>query len=56
MGPQWADASEVAILSANFLANRLDGAFPVLSRGRNERVAHECILDRRRLKAQTGIT
>ncbi|MGP6219245.1 aminomethyl-transferring glycine dehydrogenase, partial [Pseudomonas paraeruginosa] len=56
MGPQLADASEVAILSANYLANRLDGAFPVLYRGRNERVAHECILDLRPLKAQTGIT
>ena len=56
MGPQLADASEVAILSANYLANRLDGAFPVLYRGRNERVAHECILDLRPLKAKTGIT
>ncbi|NIE76773.1 glycine dehydrogenase (aminomethyl-transferring) [Pantoea sp. Ap-967] len=56
MGPQLADASEVAILSANYLANRLGGAFPVLYRGRNGRVAHECILDLRPLKAQTGIT
>ena len=44
----------MAILSANYLANRLNGAFPVLYRGRNERVAHECILDLRPLKAQTG--
>ena len=56
MGPQLADASEVAILSANYLAQRLGGAFPVLYRGRNERVAHECILDLRPLKALTGIT
>ncbi|HGY9627227.1 TPA: aminomethyl-transferring glycine dehydrogenase [Pseudomonas putida] len=56
MGPQLADASEVAILSANYLARRLEGAFPVLYRGRNERVAHECILDLRPLKALTGIT
>ena len=56
MGPQLADASEVAILSANYLAHQLDGAFPVLYRGRNERVAHECILDLRPLKALTGIT
>jgi glycine dehydrogenase len=56
MGPQLADATEVAILSANYLAQRLDGAFPVLYRGRNERVAHECILDLRPLKAQTGIS
>ncbi|MBM3110840.1 glycine dehydrogenase (aminomethyl-transferring) [Pseudomonas sp. P66] len=56
MGPQLADASEVAILSANYLAEQLGGAFPVLYRGRNERVAHECILDLRPLKALTGIT
>jgi len=56
MGPQLADASEVAILSANYLARQLSGAFPVLYTGRNERVAHECILDLRPLKALTGIT
>lgn len=56
MGPQLADATEVAILNANYLAQQLDGAFPVLYRGRNERVAHECILDLRPLKAQTGIS
>ncbi|MDD2059447.1 aminomethyl-transferring glycine dehydrogenase [Pseudomonas sp. GD03860] len=56
MGPQLADASEVAILSANYLAEQLGGAFPVLYRGRNARVAHECILDLRPLKALTGIT
>lgn len=56
MGPQLADASEVAILAANYLARNLSGAFPVLYTGRNERVAHECILDLRPLKAATGIT
>jgi glycine dehydrogenase len=56
MGPQLADASEVAILSANYLADHLSGAFPVLYTGRNGRVAHECILDLRPLKAQTGIS
>ncbi|MBF4555856.1 glycine dehydrogenase (aminomethyl-transferring) [Pseudomonas sp. p50] len=56
MGPQLADASEVAILAANYLARHLSGAFPVLYTGRNERVAHECILDLRPLKALTGIT
>ena len=56
MGPQLVDASEVAILSANYLARQLSAAFPVLYRGRNQRVAHECILDLRPLKAQTGIT
>ncbi|WP_047534774.1 aminomethyl-transferring glycine dehydrogenase [Pseudomonas sp. 11/12A] len=56
MGPQLADASEVAILAANYLAQHLSGAFPVLYTGRNERVAHECILDLRPLKALTGIS
>lgn len=56
MGPQLADASEVAILAANYLAEQLSGAFPVLYSGRNGRVAHECILDLRPLKAQTGIS
>ncbi|MGB5958954.1 aminomethyl-transferring glycine dehydrogenase [Pseudomonas sp.] len=56
MGPQLADASEVAILSANYLASQLGAAFPVLYRGRNQRVAHECILDLRPLKALTGIS
>ncbi|WP_443192579.1 aminomethyl-transferring glycine dehydrogenase, partial [Pseudomonas indica] len=56
MGPQLKDATEVAILNANYLAHKLDGAFPVLYSGRNGRVAHECILDLRPLKAETGIT
>ncbi|MBF4211549.1 glycine dehydrogenase (aminomethyl-transferring), partial [Pseudomonas donghuensis] len=43
-------------LSANYLASQLGGAFPVLYRGRNQRVAHECILDLRPLKALTGIS
>ncbi|MCF7201223.1 aminomethyl-transferring glycine dehydrogenase [Pseudomonas oligotrophica] len=56
MGPRLRDATEVAILNANYLANRLGGAFPVLYAGRNGRVAHECILDLRPLKAETGIS
>ena len=56
MGPQLADATEVAILNANYLANALGDAFPVLYSGRNGRVAHECILDLRPLKAATGIS
>jgi glycine dehydrogenase len=56
MGPQLADASEVAILSANYLAQQLGGAFPLLYSGRNNRVAHECIIDLRPIKAQTGIS
>ncbi len=56
MGPQLADATEVAILNANYLAKALGEAFPVLYSGRNGRVAHECILDLRPLKAATGIS
>ena len=56
MGPQLVEASEVAILAANYLAEQLSGAFAVLYSGRNGRVAHECILDLRPLKAQTGIS
>jgi glycine dehydrogenase len=56
MGPQLKDASEVAILNANYLAQRLGEAYPLLYNGRNGRVAHECILDLRPLKAHTGIT
>jgi len=49
-------ASEVAILSANYIATRLQDAYPVLYRGANGFVAHECILDIRPLKALTGIS
>ena len=49
-------ATEVAILSANYLAKRLGEAYPVLYSGRNGRVAHECIIDIRPLKAASGIT
>ncbi|SIQ64672.1 aminomethyl-transferring glycine dehydrogenase [Aquipseudomonas alcaligenes] len=56
MGPQLATATETAILNANYLASQLKGAFPVLYSGRNDRVAHECILDLRPLKAETGIS
>ncbi|HEX4661475.1 MAG TPA: aminomethyl-transferring glycine dehydrogenase [Streptosporangiaceae bacterium] len=49
-------ASQVAILSANYLARRLDPHFPVLYSGRDGLVAHECILDLRPLTSQTGIS
>jgi glycine dehydrogenase len=49
-------ATGVAILSANYLARRLDPHFPVLYTGRDGLVAHECILDLRPLASQTGIT
>ena len=49
-------ATEVAILSANYIARRLEDAYPVLYKGRKGRVAHECILDTRVLKDSAGIT
>jgi len=49
-------ATEVAILNANYIANRLSASYPVLYTGKNGRVAHECIIDIRPLKAATGVT
>lgn len=49
-------ASQVAILNANYIASRLQSAYPILYAGRDGRVAHECILDIRPLKEQTGIS
>jgi glycine dehydrogenase len=49
-------ATETAILSANYIATRLAPYFPTLFKGRNGRVAHECILDTRVLKESAGIT
>ncbi|MCC0043207.1 MAG: aminomethyl-transferring glycine dehydrogenase [Brucellaceae bacterium] len=50
------NATEMAILSANYVAERLKSHYPVLYQGRNNRVAHECILDTRVLKDSAGIT
>ncbi len=49
-------ATEVAILNANYVAHRLAPYFPVLYRGRDGEVAHECILDMRNLKADYGVS
>ncbi|MEG0207999.1 aminomethyl-transferring glycine dehydrogenase [Hafnia sp.] len=49
-------ASQTAILNANYIATRLKSAYPILYTGRDGRVAHECILDIRPLKEQTGIS
>jgi len=49
-------ATEIAILNANYIAARLDAHFPVLYRNHNGRVAHECIIDPRPLKAKCGVT
>ena len=48
-------ATQVAILNANYVATRLQAHYPVLYVGTNGRVAHECILDIRPIKAATGI-
>jgi glycine dehydrogenase len=49
-------ATEIAILNANYIAARLDAHIPVLYRNHNGRVAHECIIDPRPLKAKCGVT
>ena len=49
-------ATQVAILNANYVAQRLQNVFPVLYTGKNGRVAHECIIDLRPLKEATGIS
>ena len=49
-------ATENAILNANYLAKKLGKHYPVLYTGRNDRVAHECIIDMRPLKELSGIT
>ena len=49
-------ATSVAILSANYLANKLDPHFPVLYRGANGYIAHECIIDLREITKKTGVT
>ena len=49
------EATKIAILNANYIAHRLQPHFPVLYRGKSGHVAHECILDLRPLKAESGI-
>ena len=49
-------ATSVAILSANYLANKLDPHFPVLYRGAQGYIAHECIIDLREITKKTGVT
>jgi glycine dehydrogenase len=49
-------ATEIAILNANYIADRLQPHFPVLYRNAKGRVAHECIVDPRPLKATSGVT
>jgi glycine dehydrogenase len=54
-GEGLATCSKVAILNANYIAKRLEGAFPVLYRGANGLVAHECIVDTRVVKQASGV-
>nr|WP_291273154.1 aminomethyl-transferring glycine dehydrogenase [Gemmatimonas sp.] len=54
-GEGLAYATKVAILNANYIAKQLEGHYPVLYRGQNGLVAHECILDTRGLKGAAGI-
>ncbi|WP_414528184.1 aminomethyl-transferring glycine dehydrogenase [Nodularia chucula] len=49
------DATKVAILNANYIAHRLGDYYPVLYKGQNDLVAHECILDLRLLKKSANI-
>ena len=56
MGPDGlAVASAIAILNANYIAKRLESYFPVLYKGVNGTVAHECILDLREWKTRAGV-
>jgi glycine dehydrogenase len=50
------DATKIAILNANYIAARLGPHYPVLYKGRNGMVAHECILDCRHFKRTVGVT
>ena len=49
-------ATQVAILSANYIAERLTPHYPILYRGHGGRIAHECIIDLRPLTKATGVT
>ncbi|HXF22968.1 MAG TPA: aminomethyl-transferring glycine dehydrogenase [Gemmatimonadaceae bacterium] len=56
MGPDGlVEATRIAILNANYMAKRLEPYYPVLYRGQNGTVAHECIIDTRVVKATSGV-
>ena len=50
------EATQMAILSANYLAKKLDPLFPVLYKGREGFIAHECIIDIRPLNKSVGVS
>jgi len=49
-------STQVAILNANYMTEKLSAHYPILYRGRNNRVAHECIVDIRPIKESSGIS
>jgi glycine dehydrogenase len=49
------EATQVAILNANYIVKRLKSAYPLLYAGRNGLIGHECILDVRQFKATCGV-
>ncbi len=49
-------ATQIAILNANYIAHKLKNHFPILYKGTNGNVAHECIIDIRSIKNDTGVT
>ena len=49
-------ATEIAILNANYMSKKLEGSYKTLYKGKNDLVAHECILDFRPIKAESGIS
>ncbi|HEX5614278.1 MAG TPA: aminomethyl-transferring glycine dehydrogenase, partial [Acidimicrobiia bacterium] len=57
MGPDGLrEATEVAILNANYVAHRLAEAYPILYTGAHGLVAHECIVDLRAITKETGVS
>jgi glycine dehydrogenase len=53
--PGLTQATKIAILNANYIARRLDPHFPILYKGKNGFVAHECIVDLRKVKRDAAI-
>ncbi len=49
-------STQVAILHANYVAHRLDAHYPVVYRGKNGRVAHECVISLSQIKDDCGVT
>ena len=49
-------ATQIAILNANYIANKLKDQFPILYKGTKGNVAHECIIDIRTIKNETAVT